>query len=265
MDNSLLLVTSRQFNGVALDCYVEPHNNSGDFWATREQIGQLLGYAEPTTAIKNIHKRNQERLNRFSTQLKLSQVEGNRTVSREVTVYNFKGLLEICRYSQQDNANKVIDILWDVADEIRRTGAYAPKDYSSGIPKGTMEATKLILEAAHIQDNQLALALDKVAKHYTGYSLLALSGVALEAPTKHQILTPTEIGEYLGGLSAIRVNKMLASAGFQHKINGKWEPLGDGLRYGVMLDTNKRHSDGTPVRQLKWNSDILNVFPHIGG
>lgn len=42
MDNSLLLVTSRHFNGVALDCYVEPDNNSGDFWATREQIGQLL-------------------------------------------------------------------------------------------------------------------------------------------------------------------------------------------------------------------------------
>ena len=44
---------------------------------------------------------------------------------REVITYNFKGLLEICRYSNQPVANAVIDKLWDIADEIRRTGMYA--------------------------------------------------------------------------------------------------------------------------------------------
>ena len=40
------------------------------------------------------------------------------------TVYNFKGLLEICRYSNQPAANAVIDFLWDVADDIRKHGMY---------------------------------------------------------------------------------------------------------------------------------------------
>ena len=71
--------------------------------------------------------RNKERLDKFSTSTKLVRVEGERTVTREVRVYNFMGLLEICRYSQQDTANAVIDTLWAIAEEIRRTGSYNAK------------------------------------------------------------------------------------------------------------------------------------------
>ena len=115
----LKLVKSTQFNGAKLDGYWQTGDEKGDFWATREKIGRLLGYANPDTAIKNIHLRNSERLSRFSTLLKLSQVEGKRTVTRDVIVYNFKGLLEICRYSNQPKADAVMDFLWNVADDIR--------------------------------------------------------------------------------------------------------------------------------------------------
>ena len=125
MEGKFELATTRDFNGLTLNCYREEgQEDSGEFWMTREQIGQLLGYAHPDTAIKNIHQRNRDRLNKFSTQLKMSHVEGNRTITRDVRVYNFKGLLEICRYSNQPTANAVIDVLWSLADEIRRTGMY---------------------------------------------------------------------------------------------------------------------------------------------
>lgn len=117
MENSLVLVKSANFSGLTLDCYLERNSNHGsskEFWATREQIGALLEYAEPTDAIAKIHKRNPERLDKFSRVDNLSRVEGGRSVTREVTVYSFKGLLEICRYSQQPKANAVIDFLWDV-------------------------------------------------------------------------------------------------------------------------------------------------------
>ena len=55
----------------------------------------------------------------------MTQVERNRTVTRDVIVYNFKGLLEICRYSNQPKANAVMDWLWKIADELRRTGTLA--------------------------------------------------------------------------------------------------------------------------------------------
>lgn len=40
------------------------------------------------------------------------------------TVYNFKGLLESCRFSNQPKADAVMDFLWNVANEIRRNGIY---------------------------------------------------------------------------------------------------------------------------------------------
>ena len=123
MSNELQVITTREFNGVELNCY-KGKNDSEDFWATREQIGQLLGYENPRISIANIHNRNKERLDKFSRVIKMITHEENRDVYREVKVYNFKGLLEICRYSNQPAANAVIDFLWDVADDIRKHGMY---------------------------------------------------------------------------------------------------------------------------------------------
>ena len=128
MSSALQILTTRNFNGLAFDCYYEDGQDVGDFWATREQIGQLLGYENPSIAIGLIHKRNKKRLDKFSTLFKMNNVEGDRTVTRDVRVYNFKGLLEICRYSQQPRANAVIDWLWEIADELRRTGMIAQRN-----------------------------------------------------------------------------------------------------------------------------------------
>ena len=129
MSKSLQLVKTGDFEGIKFDCY---QDSGREFWGTREQIGKMLGYASPDTAIKNIHLRNQGRLDKFATQLKLSRVEGDREVTREVTVYNFKGLLEICRYSNQPKADAVMDFLWEMADEVRKTGSYSVKDKDKG-------------------------------------------------------------------------------------------------------------------------------------
>ena len=47
------LLTTKEFNGVALDCY-KAENEADGFWATREQIGRLLGYEYPDVAISKI-------------------------------------------------------------------------------------------------------------------------------------------------------------------------------------------------------------------
>ena len=124
MENALQLVKTSEFEECRFDCY---QDGKGEFWGTREQIGAMLGYEEPGKAIAKIHERNAARLNKFSTIVKMTNVEGGREVTRSITVYNFKGLLEICRYSNQPKADAVMDFLWDVADEIRRTGEYRGK------------------------------------------------------------------------------------------------------------------------------------------
>ncbi|MBR2209755.1 MAG: hypothetical protein IJ859_13195 [Synergistaceae bacterium] len=117
------LLTTREFNGVALDCY-EAEKESDGFWATREQIGRLLGYKNPATAIKNIHKRKASRLDKFS---RVAQIELPTNKTQDAVFYNFKGFLEICRFSNQPKANAVMDFAWEVMDEIRRTGTYNSK------------------------------------------------------------------------------------------------------------------------------------------
>ncbi len=123
MERKFELATTRNINGLTLNCYRENGQDdlSDEFWMTREQIGQLLEYKNPRNAITLIHQRNKERLDKFS---RGCQIETPSRGIQSATIYNFKGLLEICRYSTQPNAHKVIDVLWDIADEIRRTGMY---------------------------------------------------------------------------------------------------------------------------------------------
>lgn len=252
------LVTTKHFNGIEFDCYKDTQEQDAqDFWATREQIGQALEYAEPRISIANIHNRHNERLDKFSSVINLITPEGG---TQPTTIYSFRGLLEICRYSNMPKADAVMDFLYDIADEIRRTGSYNADKVNSEtseekLTKTIMYAAKMIHEAAGIKGNQLALALDKVAQSYTGQSMLALSGTVLVAPSKTQLLTPTEIGKHFG-VSARKVNEILCNNGYQRREGKSYEPLEAGEPYAVMLDVNKNHS-GTSIRQLKWESSFL--------
>ena len=130
--------------------------------------------------------RNKERLDKFSTSTKLVRVEGGREVEREVIVYSFKGLLEICRYSKQPKANAVIDWLWSVADEIRRTGSYTLHSkntrklpYSKGLFKAAETIIHKAVRCKTDKDFQEVKALDKVFCEMYEHSALKLAGIAL--------------------------------------------------------------------------------------
>ena len=148
----------------------------------------------------------------------------------------------------------------EVLPAIRKTGRYEVASSGSKMPmdelQGFLGVIKTVLEPAGIVGNQLTLALDKAVKAETGKSALALTGVQLEAPTQTHLLTPTDLGKSLG-LSAVAVNKKLAAMGYQTKTDNGWELTAKGIEAGgVFLDTNKRHSNGTPIRQLKWPANI---------
>ncbi len=48
------LATTRDINGLKLNCYRENGQDdlSGEFWMTREQIGQLLEYKNPRETVQ---------------------------------------------------------------------------------------------------------------------------------------------------------------------------------------------------------------------
>lgn len=113
-------------------------------------------------------------------------------------------------------------------------------------------------EAFGFVGNQAKLSADKAIKTLTGNSPLLLLGIELVKEAQVLNLTPTQIGKELNPpLSAIATNKLLASLGFQEKLHDQWVPTSKGKAFAIFLDTGKKHSDGTPITQLKWLSTIL--------
>lgn len=107
--------------------------------------------------------------------------------------------------------------------------------------------------------NQAYLSADRAVKSVTGVSPLLLMGATLVADVRGKTYTPTELGNLLDAkISGIKLNKLLAENGLQYKDdNGDWIPtkLSDGMFEWV--DTAKQHSNGSPIKQLRWFKDIL--------
>ena len=245
--NELVLLRSTSFNNVELDCYVEPtQQDKGDFWATREQIGRLLEYENPEISIANIHNRHSERLCKFSTLTKLIRVEGGREVAREVTVYNFKGLLEICRYSNQPKANAVMDWLWEVADEIRKTGSYSTKpsdEEDRELRRKELDDNRIALNlegakilqrmidapAVPLSDESKAVIQHEVFKLVTGGECLAML-----PPVSEKYYTATELGSIFG-VSSKKIGKIA-------KAHGLKSPEGEGSQFGKWVLSKSPYS-----------------------
>lgn len=124
------------------------------------------------------------------------------------------------------------------------------------------DITEQCLKIAHLhgfEGNQALVSADKAVKTLTGYSPMQLIGAThLVAEVQAQMLNATELGKQLSPqLSAVKTNLILAGLGLQVKVEGKWEATEQGKPYSVYLDTSKKHSDGTPVKQLKWYTTVL--------
>ena len=275
MNNNLQLVATRNFDGITFNCYVDPaQEDKSDFLATREQIGQLLGYADPTKAIGNLHERNKERLDYFSTILNLRKVEGGREISREVIVYNFKGLLEICRYSNQPNAHKVIDVLWDIADEIRRTGSYSVKmsaeerelklrEFDLKEKELDLRSKELDLQAAQaiqdmidnppfpLTDETRTVFGQEVFKLRSGHEYLAMLPESTE-----KWYSASDIAKILG-TSANKVGRVAKKYGLK-------APEGETNEYGRWVFSKSRHSNHE-CSTFIYNAHALERFKQLFG
>lgn len=109
----LRLVKQGEFLGIKCDFWTD---KQGEVYMTREQLGSALRYVKPVIAISKIHKRNAERLDKFSVVTKLVSTDGK---SYETTLYNTKGIYEVISLSKQPNAREFMDWVYDILDAIR--------------------------------------------------------------------------------------------------------------------------------------------------
>ena len=224
-------------------------NEDGNVLFCASDAAKILGYANPIKSVAD-HCR-------YITKRYIPHPQSaDKTI--EMNFIPESDLYRLIVHSQLEGAQKFEAwVFEEVLPSIRKTGSYSIAK-KSGIDENLMLAAKVVLESAGITGNQCALSLDKLFKRYEGISALQAMGVELKAPEQEQLLTPTEIGKQLG-LNGRRINEILAGLGWQHKINKSWEAIGDGINYSVMLDVGKRHTDGVPVRQLKWKSGVIDA------
>lgn len=151
----------------------------------------------------------------------------------------------------------------DVLPSIRRTGGYTTNKSQS--PKNnSTEAFKLVpmvvraARALGLDRNSAAISANQVVAKLTGTNVLQLLGhTHLQAEQQELVFTPSELGERLGGISGRKVNMLLAEAGLQAKKGEHWAPLAPAEGFFRVLDTGKRHGDGTMIQQIKWAENVL--------
>lgn len=128
----------------------------------------------------------------------------------------------------------------------------------------TVSASKLIYEAAGLEGNHLALALDRVAQKKTGESLLALGDVRLDTKDNEVVYTPTELGKMMvPPVSGREVNLRLIEAGLQVATgskHGPYQPTQRGKEEGATLVDVAITGKAEPITHLKWPKAVIKLI-----
>jgi hypothetical protein len=107
-----------------------------------------------------------------------------------------------------------------------------------------------------------AVALDAIEQE-TGLKMEGLRRLLPAAEGPLASLTPTDLGERLGGLTAQKVNKLLKARGLQHRNErGAWELTAAGKAYGEALPY---HRNGHSGYRLLWKPEVLDLLRKPAG
>lgn len=152
----------------------------------------------------------------------------------------------------------------EVLPSIRKTGNYGAEKSASPV-RLVAEAARAfpsLFRAARLlgcDKNAAAIAANQAVMSVTQINLLQQLGhTHLEAANQEaRFFTPTDLGKMMGGLSARKVNLLLAEAGLQAKRGDEWEALEAAQAFARIYDTGKRHGSGVPIQQVKWASSVI--------
>jgi phage regulator Rha-like protein len=137
-----------------------------------------------------------------------------------------------------------------------------PADNTLQKVASAFESLHKIAIIAGFQGNQAVLSADKGTQKLLGCSPLALiDATHLAAPKQELTLNPTQLGQLMTEVkSARKINVLLQEKGLQEKVADQWVATEKGREFSELLDTGKKHSDGTPIKQLKWFQSVLKVL-----
>lgn len=240
--------------------------SNGEPWFIAKDVADCLGYADPAQVVKQLCKKA------------VNFTNGSKTVVNEIKeLHRTKSLIipesDVYRLIMRSNLPSAEDFQTLVCEEIlptiRKTGSYSAqlKNDSQKVVK-EFKAMLELSKAFGLKGNQALLSANQATKKNTGVDCKALLGIELEAPVQSRLINVSDVG-LMVNLTGQKVNQLLKSKGFQidrrdSKNRIVWTPTEKGLKFSELMDTNKKHDDGTPVQQIKWYESIVAELGLVG-
>lgn len=159
----------------------------------------------------------------------------------------------------------------EVLPSIRKTGSYSVKAQPRQSKAERLRANEVkeafncflsIAKLCKFDGNMAILSANQATQAFTGVNPLQLMGrTSLESEGQDALLIVSEIADRLG-VKTREVNPLLTKSGLQSDYRDTkdricYELTETGKAFGVYLDTNKKHGDGAPVRQIKWRASVV--------
>jgi len=181
----LRLVKQGDFLGTKCDFYVDEENS---IYMSRTQIGYALEYKNPQDAIKKIHQRHFEQLEKRYIEVvgdNLSPRPKDLGKKTSIFMYDERGILDVIRWSTSNVADNYFDWIYDVIQEIKKNGYYITTEEDEkwlGIRQETKEVRKQ--ETSMIQrfvDYAIAQGSTNAKRYYKHFTDLANKRCGIES------------------------------------------------------------------------------------
>lgn len=180
----------------------------------------------------------------------------------KMTCISESGLYSLILRSQKPEAKRFKKwITSEVIPSIRKTGSFSLGDKAAVYPvaEPVFRALASVAREFGLEGNQALLYANKATRRETGVDFQSVLQIELKNHEQARFFTPTELGKRIA-ISGIKFNKDLNELGLQEKRNGVWCATAKGKAYSMLLDAGKKHSDGTPIQQLKWSESVLELL-----
>jgi|GEM_PF-361601 len=228
----------------------------GEPWFVGKDIAEALGYSNYRDAIQR-HCKGVAKHDTLSTEGGLQKMR----------LINEPDLFRLIVHSQLPAAEHFEKwVFEEVLPTIRKTGNYQTKTTKPLSPiKQAKEAVSYFAHYARAMQrvgfdkNAALISANQATRKVADTDILALGGnthLAAENQTSLHY-SPTELGQQLGGLSAIKVNRLLEAAGLQNNVAGQWQPTPAGRPHAFISDVGKTHGSGVPIQQVRWFESVL--------
>lgn len=227
-------------------------DNDGEPWFSLDDLCEVLGLTNPTVVASRL---DADELAKF-----------NLGRQRPSTIVSESGMYSVILRSDKPAAKEFRKwITTEVLPSIRKTGAFsvtAKQDLEPLLDSNTLFCSYLTVAREIFKGNQALLSANKATRRVTNVDVLeGMDATHLIADSKEMLLTATDIGKQID-MSGQKVNQLLEEKGLvisfrDHKNKKQYKLTKQGEPMAEVMDTGKKHRDGTPVKQIKWFTRVV--------